>query len=83
MLAFSIAATKPSYKDGRYEGCGKTGNATDGGCPAVAPQRANQQPEYFSCFCVELTGGEKSFLKLALEQKQEKLDFLGVLSVGP
>lgn len=44
---------------------------------------SSQKQEYFSCFCVELTGGEKSFLKLALEQKQEKLDFLGVLSVGP
>lgn len=42
---------------------------------------SSQKQEYFSC--VELTGGEKSFLKLALEQKQEKLDFLGVLSVGP
>lgn len=44
---------------------------------------SSQKQEYFSCFCVELTGGEKSFLKLTLEQKQEKLDFLGVLSVGP
>lgn len=53
--------------------------------PLLLPREpiSSQKQEYFSCFCVELTGGEKSFLKLALEQKQEKLDFLGVLSVGP
>lgn len=51
--------------------------------PLLLPREpiSSQKQEYFSC--VELTGGEKSFLKLALEQKQEKLDFLGVLSVGP
>lgn len=77
MLAFSIAATKPSYKDGRYEGCGKTRLSR---CCSPDSQSAARNRDILA---VSVLSSEKKFLKLALEQKQEKFDFFGVLSVGP